>query len=150
MQLYESKKYKGQLMLYEGGEKHLPLDSRQSSWWFKTIQRIQMERLDEGLEELPLEEYFSNNGKNKYYFIVNKMANKAVRLKFGLDRTYTKKEMTPDMLAYRTWKMERIISTLLLKLKGEIKHISPLIYENLVMKVIDNKKDDKELAKKSE
>ncbi|MDE7425374.1 MAG: hypothetical protein K2N51_17080 [Lachnospiraceae bacterium] len=150
MQLYESKKYKGQLMLYEGGEKYSPLDSRQATWVYKTIQRIQMERLDKGLEKLPLEDYLSNNGKNKYYFIVNKIANKAVRLRFGLDRTYTKKEMTPAMLEYRTWKMERIIASLLLKLKGEIKHMSPLIYENLVMKVIDNEKDDKELANKSE
>lgn len=140
--LYESKSYPGQLMLYEGGEsihRHEIKDSRQANWWYKQMQLIQMKRLDKGLRELPYEKYFANNGKNYYYFAANKMANKAVRIKFGLSKTYKKKDMSPEMLKYRHVVMNQIIAGFLAKARGQIKHVSPLIYDNIVARVVENK-----------
>lgn len=148
MQLYESKSQPGQLMLYEGGGNGTKYNlSKQADWWRRKIQSIQMKRLADNLKELPLESYLSNNGKNPCYFMANKIANKAVRIHFKLDKTYRKKDMTPEMLDYRQSKMEIIISTIIAKYKGDIKHMSPLIYDNFVMKLVDNKKAHNEREK---
>ena len=134
MQLYESKSKPGQLMLYEGGERaprrETKLEQRYD-WWSKQLQRVQMQKLENGLKKLPPESYLANNGKNPYYFIINKIANKAVRLKFGLSKTCKKKDMTNEMLIYRQQKIEEIIRATFAKCKGEIEHMSPLIYDNI-------------------
>ena len=78
-----------------------------------------------------LSESIQDIKNKKIYFKANSLANKAVRMEFGLKNTIYKKDMTPEMLEFRDKILNKIVKLLIEKEKGYIEHIAPLVYENI-------------------
>ena len=85
-------------------------------------QKTQMKVLYENIKDIK---------NKKIYFKANSLANKAVRMEFGLKNTIYKKDMTPEMLEFRDKILNKIVKLLIEKEKGHIEHIAPLVYENI-------------------
>lgn len=94
----------------------------QITFWSKKVQKEQMKFISETL---------SPPEKSSFYFIANKIANKAVKLKFKLDKPIKKKDMSTEMLEFRAVIMNRVIALGVAKQLGAIDHISPIIYNSL-------------------
>lgn len=86
------------------------------------IQKYQMELLAEKVR----------NAKNrKLYIKANMIANKAVKIKFGLEKTISKKDMTEEMLKFRTEMLSKIVNLLIAQDRGKIEHISPKVFNGI-------------------
>lgn len=86
------------------------------------IQKYQMELLAQKVR----------NAKNKELYIkANTIANKAVKIKFELEKTIPKKDMTEEMLKFRTKMLSKIVNLLIDQDRGEIEHISPKVFNSI-------------------
>lgn len=78
-----------------------------------------------------LKEKIRNSNNKKLYIKANTIANKAVKIKFGLEKTIPKKDMTEEMLKFRTKMLSKIVNLLIDQDRGEIEHISPKVFNDI-------------------
>lgn len=84
-------------------------------------QKKQMKILDKTIE----------NKSPVKYMKANTIANKAVALKFGFEKSIKKSDMTEAMLEFRDIILEKITALMIAKDMGIVEHVSKLIYASI-------------------
>lgn len=87
----------------------------------KEVQKKQMKILDKTIEDKSPVKYMK----------ANVIANKAVSIKFGLDKSIKKENMNEEMLEFRDIVLEKITALMIAKDMGIVEHVSTLIYDDI-------------------